>query len=86
MQRCYPALHYVMVDDKARLLAEMKQTMGDRLTTVYVRQGHYARELPDGACAAPDIVIERIAELMAIEPARFAGTRGEPVNSVKVQA
>jgi FMN phosphatase YigB (HAD superfamily) len=85
VQRCFPAPHYVMVDDKARLLAEMKQAMGDRLTTVYVRQGHYARELPDGACAAPDIVIDRIAELVDIDPARFAGARDERDATAKVQ-
>ena len=37
----YPARHYVMVDDKLRLAA-MKKIWGNRLTTVFPRQGHYA--------------------------------------------
>jgi hypothetical protein len=36
----YPARHYVMVDDKLRILAVMKKVWEDRLTTVRTRQGH----------------------------------------------
>ena len=42
MQQRYPARHYVMVDDKPNLLAAMKIILKDKLTTVFVRQGHYA--------------------------------------------
>ncbi len=65
MQRRYAAKHYVMVDDKANLLAAMKLVMGARLTTVFVRQGHYALS-PESqtAAPAPDLVIERIADLL----------------------
>ncbi len=42
VQQRYPAAHYVMVDDKANLLAAMKSTLGAKLSTVFVRQGHYA--------------------------------------------
>jgi len=60
----YPAAHYVMVDDKVRLLAAIKQYWGARVTTVFPRQGHYAL---DAALVAqypkPDITIERIGEL-----------------------
>ena len=64
VQQRYPAVHYVMVDDKAKLLAAMKSTLGSKLSTVFVRQGHYAFA-PESAAAtpAPDLVIERIAEL-----------------------
>ena len=64
VQQRYPAAHYVMVDDKAILLAAMKSTLGSKLSTVFVRQGHYALA-PESAAAtpAPDLVIERIAEL-----------------------
>lgn len=64
VQQRYPAAHYVMVDDKANLLAAMKSTLGAKLSTVFVRQGHYALA-PESAAAspAPDLVIERIAEL-----------------------
>ena len=65
MQRRYPAKHYVMVDDKANLLAAMKQVLGARLTTVFVRQGHYAVSPESKSAApAPDLVIERIADLL----------------------
>src|SRR5205085_4998522 len=42
VKRRYPAEHYVMIDDKLRILAAMKKLWGTRLTTVFVRQGHYA--------------------------------------------
>ncbi len=65
MQQRYPAKHYVMVDDKANLLAAMKSALGARLTTVFVRQGHYALAAESkSAEPAPDLVIERIAELL----------------------
>jgi hypothetical protein len=38
----YPARHYVMIDDKLRILTAMKKTWGSRLTTIFPRQGHYA--------------------------------------------
>jgi FMN phosphatase YigB (HAD superfamily) len=42
VERRYPAEHYFMVDDKLRILAAMKRVQRERLTTVFVRQGHYA--------------------------------------------
>jgi FMN phosphatase YigB (HAD superfamily) len=65
VQRRYPAEHYVMVDDKPTLLAAMKGTMGTRLTTVFVRQGHYALA-PESASVvpAPDLTIEHIGDLL----------------------
>jgi len=61
----YPARHYVMVDDKLRILATMKTVWGGRLTTVFPRQGHYALD-PVNTAAYPlaDITIERIDELI----------------------
>jgi FMN phosphatase YigB (HAD superfamily) len=64
IQQRYPAAHYVMVEDKPHILAEMKQRMGDKLTTVFVRQGHYAEEaLANGLDYAPDLTIACIGEL-----------------------
>jgi FMN phosphatase YigB (HAD superfamily) len=61
----YPADHYVMVDDKLRILAAMKQVWGDRLTTVFPRQGHYARDPAILATYPPaDLTIERIGDLL----------------------
>lgn len=65
MQRRFPAKHYVMVDDKANLLAAMKSVLGGQLTTVFVRQGHYALAAESNSVVpAPDLVIERIGDLL----------------------
>ena len=61
----FPAEHYVMVDDKVRILAAMKAVWGTRLTTVFPRQGHYALDAAEVAChPAPDITLERIGDLV----------------------
>jgi FMN phosphatase YigB (HAD superfamily) len=75
VQRRFPAERYAHIDDKAALLAQTKASLGDRVTTVHVRQGRYADEDPSGA--PPDIVVERIADVLAIAPARLSG-RGRP--------
>ena len=73
VQRRFPARHYVMVDDKPTLLAAMKAVMGDRLTTVFVRQGHYARDAGnDEIASAPDIVIDRIGALREMQLDAFS--------------
>jgi FMN phosphatase YigB (HAD superfamily) len=61
----YPAGHYVMVDDKLRILTAMKAILGNRLTTVCPRQGHYALD-PKNLTAYPpaDITVERIGDLV----------------------
>lgn len=60
----YPAKHYVMVDDKVRLLAAIKAHWGPRVTTVFPRQGHYALDVAlVSQFPNPDITIERIGEL-----------------------
>jgi len=65
VERRYPARRYVMVDDKLRILAAMKDVWGDRLTTVFPRQGHYALDHKIvAAYPAADITIERIGELV----------------------
>ena len=65
MQQRYPAKHYVMVDDKPNLLAAMKTALKDKLTTVWVRQGHYAVAPESGSVTpSPDMTIERIGDLI----------------------
>jgi len=65
MQKRYPADHYVMVDDKRILLAAMKSALKDKLTTVFVRQGHYALAPESNSLEpAPDMTIERIGDLI----------------------
>jgi len=61
----YPAHHYVLVDDKLRLLAAVKRRWGPRVTTVFVRQGHYARDAKTRAGQpAADGSIDRIGDLL----------------------
>jgi FMN phosphatase YigB (HAD superfamily) len=72
VQSRYPAKHYVMVDDKSNLLAAMKRILGPRLTTVFVRQGHYAND-PQARVVdpSPDLVIERIEDLIPLKLTDF---------------
>jgi FMN phosphatase YigB (HAD superfamily) len=61
----YPARHYVMVDDKLRILTSMKSNWRTQLTTVFPRQGHYALD-PEVLSSFPtaDIAIDRIDALL----------------------
>lgn len=74
----YPARHYVMIDDKLRLLTAAKKTWGDRLTTIFPRQGHYALDARNIAAYPPaDVSIERIAELTDMDFAMLLGRNAE---------
>ena len=65
VQRLHPARRYVMVDDKLRILAAMKAVLGERLVTVFPRQGHYAHDSSAIATyAAADLSVERIGDLL----------------------
>jgi FMN phosphatase YigB (HAD superfamily) len=65
VERRYPARHYVMVDDKLRILTAMKKIWGSRLTTIFPRQGHYALDRKNIATYPPaDITVERIGDLL----------------------
>ncbi len=74
LEQRYPAHGYVMVDDKLRILAAMKKVLGDRLTTVFPRQGHYARD-PHILSAYPpaDLAIERIGDLRNLDLPALVG-------------
>jgi len=61
----YPARHYVVVDDKLRILAAVKEVWGKRVTTVWPCQGHYARDSQATAMyPAADLAIDRIGDLV----------------------
>jgi FMN phosphatase YigB (HAD superfamily) len=61
----YPADHYVLIDDKVRILATVKRAWNSRVTTVFPRQGHYATDQKEVAkYPPPDLTIERIAALL----------------------
>jgi FMN phosphatase YigB (HAD superfamily) len=68
VERRYPADHYVLVDDKLRILTAVKRAWGGRVTTVFPRQGHYARDprvLAD--YPPPDLTVERVGDLLAYD-------------------
>ncbi len=72
VQRRYSARHYVMVDDKLRILSAMKKIMRDRLTTVFPRQGHYALDPAIvAACPPADLSLERIGDLLDVDILTF---------------
>src|SRR4030095_6869930 len=65
VEQRYPAEHYVLVDDKLRILAAVKKIWGSRVTPVFVRQGHYALDPKIlASCPAADVSIERIGDLL----------------------
>jgi len=77
----YPARHYVMVDDKLRILAAMKAIWGDRLTTIFPRQGHYALDPRNiNAYPAADVSVERIGDLISHDLSMLPGAgQGAPL-------
>jgi hypothetical protein len=65
VEQRYPAQNYVLVEDKLRILSAVKTFWGSRVTTVFVRQGHYATDPKITAAYPPaDISIERIGDLL----------------------
>ena len=60
----FPAEHYVLVDDKVRILTAVKRAWGPRLTTVFPRQGHYAHDPLVASYPSPDVTVERIGDLL----------------------
>jgi len=73
VERLYPAKRYVLIDDKLRILAAVKNVWGDRAVTVFPKQGHYAND-PNALAAFPpaDVAVERIGDLVALDRAAFA--------------
>jgi phosphoserine phosphatase len=75
VERRFPADHYVLIDDKIRILTAVKKVWGERLTTVFPRQGHYALA-PDAAnYPKADITIERISDLVGYDIRMLSGAR-----------
>jgi FMN phosphatase YigB (HAD superfamily) len=76
VERRFPAEHYVLVDDKLRILDAVKQVWGDRVTTVLPRQGQYAHDAKlMSALPAADLTIECIGDLLDHDLARLGTTR-----------
>ena len=75
VERRYPAKHYVLVDDKLRILTAVKKIWRERVTTIFPRQGQYAHDANViAACPPADFTVERIGDLLNYElSALFAG-------------
>ena len=74
--RRYPAEHYVMVDDKLRILTAIKKYWGDRVTTVFPRQGQFAYDPQVLASYPPaDITVDRIGSLLEMDLANLLESR-----------
>src|SRR5690349_21741308 len=71
VERRFPAEHYVLIDDKLRILDAVKQIWGNRVTTVFPRQGQYAHDAKVIAALPPaDVTVERIGDLLEHDFAR----------------
>jgi FMN phosphatase YigB (HAD superfamily) len=68
----YPADHYVVIDDKIRILTAVKEVWRERCTTVFPVQGHYALDPGISHYPAPDITIERIGDLLKMDVAQMS--------------
>ena len=77
VERRYPANHYVVVDDKLRILTAVKKAWGSRVTTIFPRQGQFAHD-PNASASYPDadLTIQHISDLLAHDlSALVAGNR-----------
>jgi FMN phosphatase YigB (HAD superfamily) len=84
VERRFPAEHYVLVDDKPRILAAVKRFWRDRVTTVFARQGSYARDAQAvGAWPPPDVTIERIGDLLSFDLPRLRPTPPMPTSKLE---
>jgi haloacid dehalogenase-like hydrolase len=78
VERRYPAAHYVLVDDKIRILTAVKKAWGPRLTTVFPLQGHYALSPDVAKYPKPDVVIDRIGLLVDYDLPRLISAAESP--------
>src|SRR5262249_31378865 len=76
VERRYPAEHYVLVDDKVRILSAIKKSWGTRVTTVFPRQGHYALADDVAKYPKPDITVESIGEVAQLDRATLLSKAG----------
>ena len=82
VERRYPAAHYVLIDDKPRILTAVKTAWGNRVTTVLPRQGQFAHAADAASYPAADLTIERISDLLTCDlPAVLTGRQSIPAAS-----
>ena len=82
VERRYPAEHYVLVDDKLRILTAVKKIWGDRVSTIFPRQGQYAHDPKVvAACPPADLTVECIGNLLDYDlPALLAGQQSTQIS------
>jgi len=74
VEREYPARRYVLIDDKERILDAVKKAWGDRVITVFPRQGHYAHDPANvGRYRKPDVTVEKIGDLLGMDIGAMVG-------------
>lgn len=83
VERRYPAERYVIVDDKRRILAAVKQFWGERVTTVFARQGSYAQDPNIGGLGRADWSIDHIADLLDDDLVRSCLTLPMPASRLE---
>jgi hypothetical protein len=76
VEKKLPADHYVVIDDKLKLLAAIKEQWKDRVTTIFPKQGHYACD-PKNLSSYPlaDINIERIGDMLALDFSKLLASK-----------
>lgn len=67
MERRHPARAYVLIYDKTRILAAVKRVWGERVTTIFPGQGHFAMQEPPGAGRAVDVAIDAVDDLLTLD-------------------
>jgi haloacid dehalogenase-like hydrolase len=76
VERLYPARHYVLIDDKLRILSTAKKVWGDRVTTIFPKQGHYALDPAVLTQYLPaDIELAAIGDLVKYDPKQLVNQR-----------
>jgi hypothetical protein len=78
VERRFPADHYILIDDKVRILSAVKAVWGDRLTTVFPRQGHYALAPDVARFPPPDVTVDRIGDLLGFDRAALVAAARRP--------
>jgi FMN phosphatase YigB (HAD superfamily) len=85
VERRYPARRYVLLDDKLRVLTAVKRAWGERVTTIFVRQGQYAHEPTILAeCPPADLTVDRIADVLDYDLPALPTGRRSPRRSPEV--
>ena len=73
----------MLIDDKPRILSAVKTAWGKRVTTVLPRQGQFANAADASSFQPPDLMIERIGDLLDCDLPTLLGQRQSTPGSNK---